>query len=280
MTDLLKLILGVLASRFLRREYRWKRKTWSCANRSMCFAGEHRGDRTSTIRIVFYLFGSIAGFRPSLRRLRLSGRRPSFAGTVLGFGAYWRCRSRNPLADRRSRLSWRTLIGEMSRANALWGAPRIHGELLKLGFEVAQSTVARYMCRRWRPPSQGWRTFLRNHADGIAAVDLFVLPTIAFQILYCLVIVRHGRRFWVSFGVTANPTAEWISRRVTEAFPWDDAPRYLIRDRASSYGPVVFLQRIRAMGIPETIQSHPGHPGRMLTLRDLSARSDGNASTT
>jgi hypothetical protein len=101
----------------------------------------------------------------------------------------------------------------------LSGAPRIHGELLKLGFEVAQSTVARYMCRHSRPPSQGWRTFLSNHADGIAAVDLFVLPTIAFNLLYCLVIIRHGRRHWVSFGVTANPTAEWISRQITEAFP-------------------------------------------------------------
>jgi len=121
----------------------------------------------------------------------------------------------------------------MSRANALWGAPRIHGELLKLGFEVAQSTVARYMCRHSRPPSQGWRTFLSNHADGIAAIDLFVLPTIAFQILYCLVIVRHGRRLWVSFGVTANPTAEWISRQVAEAFPWD--PRAAISHSRSRH---------------------------------------------
>jgi transposase InsO family protein len=136
----------------------------------------------------------------------------------------------------------------MSRANPLWGAPHIHGELLKLGFEVAQSTVARYMYRHSGPPSQGWRTFLSNHADGIAAVDLFVLPTIAFQILYCLVILRHGRRVWVSFGVTANPTAEWISRQITEAFAWDQAPRYLIRDRDTSYGPV-FVQRLRAMGI-------------------------------
>src|SRR6202030_4048260 len=127
--------------------------------------------------------------------------------------------------------------------------------LLKLGFEVAQSTVARYMCCRWGPPSQGWRTFLSNHADGIAAIDLFVLPTIAFQILYCLVIVRHGRRLWVSFGVTASPTAEWISRQVTEAFPWDHAPRYLKRDRDTSYGPA-FLQRIRAMGI----RDHPIAP--------------------
>jgi len=142
----------------------------------------------------------------------------------------------------------RTLIGEMSRANPLWGAPRIHGELLKLGFDVAQSTVARYMCRRSEPPSQGWRTCLSNHADGIAAVDLFVLPTIAFRILYCLVIMRHGRRVWVSFGVTENPTAEWISHQITEAFPWDHAPRYLIRDRDASYG-AVFVQRLRAMGI-------------------------------
>jgi transposase InsO family protein len=91
-------------------------------------------------------------------------------------------------------------------------------------------------------------TFLSNQTDGIAAVDLFVLPTIAFNLLYCLVILRHGRRHWVSFGVTENPTAEWISRQITEAFPWDHAPRYLIRDRDASYG-LVFVQRLRAMGI-------------------------------
>src|SRR5262245_34005572 len=91
----------------------------------------------------------------------------------------------------------------MSRANHLWGAPHIHGELLKLGFTIAQSTVARYMYQGW-PPSQGWRTFLTNHVDGIAAIDLFVLPTITFRLLYCLVILRYGRRLWVSFGVTTN----------------------------------------------------------------------------
>ena len=136
-----------------------------------------------------------------------------------GFRSYWRWRSRNPVCRPKVSAELRRLIREMSRANPLWGAPRIHGELLKLGFEVAQSTVARYMCRRSRPPSQGWRTFLRNHANDTAAVDLFVLPTIAFQVLYCLVVLRHGRRLWVSFGVTANPTAEWISRQITEAFP-------------------------------------------------------------
>jgi hypothetical protein len=178
----------------------------------MCFAGERRSDRTSTIRIVFYLFGSIAGFRPSLRWLRFVRPETIIRWHRAGFRAYWRWRSRNRVGRPKVSAELRTLIGEMSRANALWGAPRIHGELLKLGFEVAQSTVARYMCRLSRPPSQGWRTFLSIHVDGIAAIDLFVLPTIAFQILYCLIIVRHGRRLWVSFGVTANPTAEWISR--------------------------------------------------------------------
>jgi hypothetical protein len=99
---------------------------------------------------------------------------------------------------------------------------------------------------RARPQFQDW--LLTNHADGIAAIDLFVLPTITFRLLDCLVILRHGRRLWVSFGVTTNPTAEWISRQITEAFPWDSAPRYLIRDRDTAYGPV-FVQRLRAMGI-------------------------------
>src|SRR5262249_42155594 len=107
-------------------------------------------------------------------------------------------------------------------------------------------TVARYMYRDW-PPSQGWRTFLTNHVDGIAAIDLFVLPTITFRLLYCLVVLRHGRRLWVSFGVTTNPTAEWISRQIIEAFPWDSSPRYLIRDRDTAYGPI-FRQRLGAHG--------------------------------
>jgi transposase InsO family protein len=164
-----------------------------------------------------------------------------------GFQSYWRERSRKPVGRPRISAELRNLIGAMSRANHLWGAPHIHGELLKLGFTIAQSTVARYMYRGW-PPSQGWRTFLTNHVDGIAAIDLFVLPTVTFRLLHCLVILRHGRPLWVSFGVTTNPTAEWISRQITEAFPWDSAPRYLIRDRDTAYGPV-FVQRLRAMGI-------------------------------
>ena len=136
----------------------------------------------------------------------------------------------------------------MSIENPLWGSPRIHGELLKLGFEVAQSSVAKYMVKRGGPPSQGWRTFLRNHAPDIAAMDLFVVPTIGFNLLYAFVIVRLDRRDLVWINVTTNPTAEWIARQLTEAFPWNEAPRYLIRDRDRVYGAVV-TRRLRAMGI-------------------------------
>jgi transposase InsO family protein len=137
----------------------------------------------------------------------------------------------------------------MSMANPLWGAPRIHGELLMLGIDVAQSTVAKYMVpRSWRPPSQGWKTFLRNQAAGIASIDLFVVPTAFFKLLYGLVILGHERRRLIGFGVTAYPTAEWIAGQVTDAFPWDETPRYLIRDRDGAFGPA-YRRRIRSMGI-------------------------------
>jgi hypothetical protein len=142
----------------------------------------------------------------------------------------------------------RALIRQMSTENLLWGAPRIHGELLKLGFEIAQSSVAKYMVKRQGPPSQGWRIFLRNHVPDIAAMELFVVPTIGFDLLYGFVIVRLDRRDLVWINVTANPTAEWMARQITEAFPWDKAPRYLIRDRDRIYGRVV-TRRLRAMGI-------------------------------
>jgi transposase InsO family protein len=143
----------------------------------------------------------------------------------------------------------------MSVENPLWGAPRIHGELLKLGFEVAQSTVAKYMVKRRGPPSLTWRTFLRNHAPDISAIDLFVVPTIGFNLLYGLVIVCLGRRRLIWTDVTANPTADWIARQLTEAFLWDRAPRHLIRDRDGVYGKV-FLKRLNAMGI----RDHPTAP--------------------
>src|SRR6202158_880169 len=165
-----------------------------------------------------------------------------------GFRRYWRWKSRSRGGRLQIDLELRTLIRQMSMENLLWGAPRIHGELLKLGFSVAQSTVATYMVKRRGPPSQGWRTFLRNHAPDMAAMDLFVVPTIGFRLLYGFVIVRLHRRDLVSINVTANPTAEWVARQITEAFPWDGAPRYLIRDRDRIYGAIV-TRRLRAMGI-------------------------------
>jgi transposase InsO family protein len=165
-----------------------------------------------------------------------------------GFRCYWRWKSR-PLGGRpQIKTEVRALIRQMSIENPLWGAPRIHGELLKLGYEVAQSSVAKYMIKRHGPPSQAWRTFLRNHAPDIAAMDLFVVPTIGFDLLYGFVIVRVDRRDLVWINVTSHPTAEWIARQITEAFPWNEAPHYLIRDRDRIYGAVV-TRRLHAMGI-------------------------------
>ena len=121
-------------------------------------------------------------------------------------------------------LEIRELMREMSIANPLWGAPRIHGELLKLGIEIGQTSVAKYMARRRGPLSRGWKTFLRDHADGIAAMDLFVVPTISFRLLYGLLIMGHGRRQVLWFGVTAHPTAEWIANQITQACGWKPAP--------------------------------------------------------
>jgi transposase InsO family protein len=165
-----------------------------------------------------------------------------------GFRAHWRWKSRRRGGRPRIDREIRALIRRMSKENPLWGAPRIHGEPLMLGIDVAESTVARYMTRRQGPASQGWKTFLRNHAGGIASIDLFVVRTISFKLLYGLVILRHARRRLVSISVTSNPTAEWIAGQVTDAFPWNEAPRHLIRDRDGAYGPA-YTRRIRAMGI-------------------------------
>ena len=145
-----------------------------------------------------------------------------------GFRSYWRWKSKPCCGRPAVTVEIRQLIRQMSGANPLWGAPRIHGELLKLGMDVGQTSVAKYMVRRRVPPSQGWRTFLRNHADGIAAMDLFVVPTISFRPLYGLLIMGHGRRQLLWFGVTAHPTAEWIANQLTEACGWEQIPRYLV----------------------------------------------------
>ena len=140
----------------------------------------------------------------------------------------------------------------MSLANRLWGAPRIHGELLKLGIEVAQSTVSKYMARSGRGRSQTWKAFLHNHAAGIGAMDFLIVPTVGFRLLFVLVILRHERRRLISLSITAHPTAEWIAQQITDAFPWDEAPNYMIRDRDASYGQAV-TKRLAAMGI----RDHP-----------------------
>ena len=165
-----------------------------------------------------------------------------------GFRSYWRWKSRRRGGRSIVPLEIRRLIREMSIANPLWGAPRIHGELLKLGIDIGQTSVAKYMARRRGPPSQGWKTFLHNHADGIAAMDLFVVPTISFRLLYGLLILGHGRRQILWVGVTTHPTAEWIANQITEACGWEQAPRYLIRDRDGAYGDA-FVRRLRSMGI-------------------------------
>jgi hypothetical protein len=142
------------------------------------------------------------------------------------------------------------LIRQMSSANVSWGSPRIRSELKMLGIDVAKSTVERYMVRRPKPASPTWRAFLGNHVSCLASVDFFTVPTVRHRVLFVFVVPAHLRRRVLHFGITAHPTAAWTSRQIVEAFPWDTAPRYMIRDRDSIYGDV-FRGRVKAMGIRE-----------------------------
>jgi putative transposase len=153
-----------------------------------------------------------------------------------GFRRYWAWKSRRRLGRPIISLELRDLIRRMSAANPLWGAPRIHGELLKLGLMVSQATVSKYMLRPRRPPSQAWRTFLNNHAKELIALDFFTVPTATFRVLFVLVILTHRRRRLVHFNVTEHPTADWTARQLLEACALEEAPRYLIRDRDQVYG--------------------------------------------
>ena len=168
-----------------------------------------------------------------------------------GFRLYWRWRSQRAVGRPRVSYEIRSLVRQMSQQNPLWGAPRIHGELLKLGFEVSQATVSRYLPRRPQNPDQTWKTFLRNHLECTAAIDFLVVPTLTFRMLFVLVVLSHGRRKLLHFAVTANPTAAWTAQQITEAFPWDEAPKYLLRDRHCTYGQV-FRDRVKVMGIQDT----------------------------
>lgn len=175
-----------------------------------------------------------------------------------GVRTFWRWKSRNRAGRPKIDRGLRDLIQRISNENQLWGAPRIHGELLMLGFEVAQSTVAKYMVRHRGPPSQTWKTFLRNHAAAIAAIDMCVVPAVTFDLLYAFLVLGHERRQLLWFEVTRHPTAEWLARQVTEAFPWTSTPAYLVRDNDRSYGHV-FTSRLRAMGI----RDRPISPGSL-----------------
>ena len=153
------------------------------------------------------------------------------------FAAYWRWNSQARRVGRPALASdLRALIRQMRAANPLWGAPRIHGELQKLGIAVAQATVAKYLGRRAGPPSQSWRTFLTNHVSDLASIDFFTVPTATFRVLFVFVVLSHDRRRIVHVNVTAHPTAAWTAQQLREAWPWNTAPRFVIRDRDAIYG--------------------------------------------
>jgi len=141
----------------------------------------------------------------------------------------------------------RDLIHRMCRENPTWGAPRIHGEMLKLGIDIGETSVSKYMMRGSKPPSQTWRTFLENHLPQLVSVDFFTVPTIRFQVLYVFLVLAHDRRRIVHFNVTRHPTAEWTGQQLHEAFPFDQLPRYLLRDRDAIFGQS-FREQVRDMG--------------------------------
>ena len=148
----------------------------------------------------------------------------------------------------------RDLIRRMSKENPGWGVPRIHGELLKLGINIGETSVSKYLVRSPKPPSQTWRTFLENHLKSLVSVDFFTVPTIRFQVLYVFLVLAHERRRIVHFAVTAHPTAEWTAQQLREAFPWDSAPRYLLRDRDRIFGRD-FVEQVKAMGIKQVLSA-------------------------
>jgi transposase InsO family protein len=170
-----------------------------------------------------------------------------------GFKLYWRWKSRGGKPGRPCiQAELRTLIRRMSRENPLWGAPRILSELLLLGYHAAEGTVAKYMVRIRKPPSQTWRTFLANHVPDIAACDFCTVPTVTFRVLYVFIVLRHDRREVVHFNVTSHPYAEWTAEQVVNAFPYEEAPRFLLRDRDDIYGKY-FQKRVTDMGIEEVL---------------------------
>ena len=172
-----------------------------------------------------------------------------------GFRLFWTWKIRHGQPGRPAvPKDVRELIRTMNRENPIWGAPRIYGELLKLGIDIGETSVSKYMVRPRRPPSQTWRTFLENHVKNLVSVDFFAVPTIRFQILYVFLVLAHDRRRIVHFAVTAHPTAEWTAQQMREAFPWDTAPQYLLRDRDRIFGKD-FVDQVKAMGIKQVLSA-------------------------
>ena len=169
-----------------------------------------------------------------------------------GFRLHWRWKSRKKPGRPKVDRTIRDLIHRMCQENPTWGAPRIQSELALLGHNVAESTVAKYMIRQPKPPSQNWRTFLKNHVGQIAAIDFFTVPTVAFRVLYVFLVLRHDRRRVAHVNVTTRPTAHWAAQQIVEAFPFEEVPRFLLRDRDGIYGPF-FSDRVEHMGIEEVL---------------------------
>ena len=208
---------------------------------------------TATDRMFWVLFSRyVDGWRDLLHGLH--------PDTVVrwhrqGFRLYWRWKSRGSKPGRPPiDAALRKLIREMQASNIGWGAPRIHGELLKLGIEVSEATVSKYILRSNKPPSQTWRAFLNNHADCLAAMDFFTVPTARFRVLYVFIVLSQDRRKIVHFNATEHPTAQWTAQQLVEAFPFDTAPRYLQRDRDAIYGNKV-RRRIKSLGIEEVVSA-------------------------
>src|ERR1700738_5223640 len=247
MIGLLCFVLAVLAAPF-KSKIRLEAENAVLRHQLIVLQRNVRGQTRSTNNDRWFLVQMYRWFPSILTRVTIVRPETLVRWHRAGFRRYWHWKSNSRGGRPRIETELRAMIRQMSTENQLWGVPRIHGELLKLGFCVAQFTVAKYMVKRRGPPSQGWRTFLRNHAPDIAAMDLFVVPTIDFKLLYGFVIVRIDRRDLVWINVTTNPTAEWIARKISEAFPWASARGYMIRDRDRIYGAVV-ARRLRAMCI-------------------------------
>lgn len=184
--------------------------------------------------------------------LRLVRPETVIAWNRKGFRLYWTWKSRAKQGRPAASQEIRGLIRRMSLANPRWGAPRIHGELLKLGINIGETTVAKYTVRPRRPTSQSWKTFLKNHMHDLVSTDFFVVPTATFRLLYVFLVLSHDRRRVVHFAVTAHPTAEWTAQQLITAFPWNACSRYLLRDRDGSYGEL-FSQTTQAIGMKEVL---------------------------